>query len=207
MALIIPDFKGSECLGIVACGEIDDADPDALALIDRMNDRTLLANYKAADGTDSMLRLSFGGESDRHLHLDAFKRLLFPLEVEGEILSLEELTAYFNPFGKQKISGRFYGRFILPIKELPKNGIISSTLFEREEEEISIKTNAAKFEIKGAPVNFLQWSLIDEDSRIMIDIEGFLSETIGDDYLVKQLDLIDSAFQIFVRGGKRNVGD
>ena len=202
MALIIPDFKGTQCLGIFAWGEIIKDKPETLAIVEKMSGRSLLANYKAADGSESMLILDLGGESGWHVRLGAFKQDLYPFEGNGGTIALDELIAHFNLLSEQQISGGFYGRFVLPIEELPKNGIVSSTMFEREEQEISIKINAAQFEIQGAPVNWLDWALIDEDRKIMIDLGGVLSEMIGDHILIKQLDFIDSAFRIFVRGGK-----
>lgn len=203
MPFIVPDFKETWCMGIAACGDLDTEDDDVLELIERHAHTTYFASYKI-DGGEAVLRLSLGGEGDRHVHLDAFKRELFPDEGRRDLRPLEELTDYLDRLNGQEIRGRTYGRTVLAINELPIDGIIVSTLYERQEEEVSIRTSDVRFDINGAPVRSMGWSLTENGKKIIIDIESSLSETIKEDYLSNKLSLIESAFRIFVMGERRH---
>src|SRR4051794_17887175 len=94
MPFVLPDFKGTRCLWIVAHGELETDDEAALGPIKRIG-KTIIAPYKAGE-VDAMLRLEQAREIERYIYLYVFKKEMFREDSNVEVRPLEEITSYLD---------------------------------------------------------------------------------------------------------------
>ena len=76
MPIKFPDFRDARCIAVGACGSLDTDEKETLEAIEKLKDQVLIASYRIGK-TIAFIRVLFGGEKKRHIHIDAYRREAF----------------------------------------------------------------------------------------------------------------------------------
>ncbi len=204
MKIKLPQFKNTQCVLITACGEVETEDH---ALQDILNKKSpMIATYSAANER-AFLRLGGYGSEEKHIHIDCAVSSFFRSDrIPEPSCDLDELLELISKFNGVKISIIASGVFDVQLEELPEQGLIRSLLKEVHTGDMSIKLAGANFEITGAPVEELRWYIRPDGKQVRITLNGDISETIDEHYLLRVYDWIESQFMLFVKGKSEDVG-
>lgn len=206
MPIRFPDFRDTRCMAVGACGSLDTDDNEMLEVIERLKEDTLIAAYRSGK-MNAYIRVLLGGSSPKHVHIDVYRKEVFRNTLPEPTHKRKDIQKLLDGFVGQKISTYAFGRFFLPLEELPEGGLIRTTFFETRQDDLGITMTGADFVIRGAPIRGLTWQLVDKGARVWIDVDSRVETTIGRDYLIEQLQLIDSGFRLFVMGERPDDAD
>jgi len=199
MPIKFPDFREIRCVAVGACGALDTDEQEVLAAIEKLKDEVLIASYRNGNAT-AYIRVLLGGKTQKHVHIDVYKREAFGNVIPKATHKRKDIEKILDQFMGKKIVTRSFGRFMLPVAELPEAGLIRSTFFETKQGELSITVSAANLSIKGAPIRNLEWQFVAKGASVRIDIDAKVEKEIGDNYLTDQLQLLNFGFRLFVLG-------
>ncbi len=147
------------------------------------------------------LRISSGGKSGKHLHIDFALDSFFPKGEKPKATHKKaEITALLNEAIGATVDVGVIGYFKLPIEELPERGLVRSLYTEQKTGGIAIKLVGGQLTITGAPVRYISWSVIKDGKKIGLRIEAEKKGIVEIDemYLQSQLDWINNQFRLFV---------
>jgi len=199
MPITFPDFRDTRCVAVGACGTLDTNEKAVRTLIDEPKGQVLVASYRISKST-AFIRVLLGGASPGHVHIDVYKREAFGAVPPKQTHKRKDIEKILDRFMGSKITTSSFGRFLLPIDELPKEGLILSTFFVKKQGDLSITMSGANFLIKGAPIRNIAWQFVKGGPLIRIDIDARIETEIRNDYLIKQIQLLDSGLRLFVLG-------
>ena len=197
MSLQIPDFQGRTCVAITACGEVNTEDERLIKILEEKKAR--IARFEIA-GRAFFLRCCTGGAKNRHLHVDCAAGEYFPEKQRPKPdWEKDELIEFVSQFEGVSIALGVVGAFDLPLDELPETGSIRSLGKGEQTGDVSIKLTRGRFTISGAPIEHIDWSIRDDGKRVRIWIEGDSDETVGEEYLQRTYEWLESQLSLFVK--------
>jgi hypothetical protein len=199
MPIRFPDFRETRCVAVGACGALDTDEQEVLSAVEELQDEVLIASYRMGNAT-AYIRVHLGGTTPKHVHIDVYKREAFGNKIPKTTHKRKDIEKILNQFTGKKITTSAFGRFILPVAELPEAGLIRSTFFGTKQGDLSIEVSGANLTIKGAPIRNLTWQFAEKGTSVRIDIHARVEKVINDNYLIDQLHLLDFGFRLFVLG-------
>ena len=193
-------------MALGACGALDTDSKEILAAIKERKEEAIIASYKVGNST-AYIRVLLGGSSQKHVHIDVYKKEAFGKLPPKATHKRKDVEKILDQYMGEKISTRSYGRFRVPVAELPEGGLIRSTFIGVKQGDLSIKVSGASLVVKGAPIRKLEWQFAEKDMSLMVVIDARLEVEIRKDYLIDQLRLLDSGFRLFVLGERADDTD
>ena len=205
MKIQLPKFKNTQCVLITACGEIETEDRALQGILSKK--APVIARYSAANES-AFLKVGGFGSEENNLHIDCALSSYFRSDRIPESSSdLDKLLELISKFNGDKLSIMALGVFDVQLEELPEQGLIRPLLKEVHTGDMSIKLTGADFEITGAPVEELKWHMRPHGNLLRITLNGDISETIDEQYLLRVYDWIETQFMLFVKGKSEDVGN
>lgn len=199
MPIKLPDFQDTRCLAVGTCGALETDEKEFLKTIAAMKDNIFVASYRIGK-SPAYVRIVLGGTSPKFVQIDVYKREAFGKVLPKVTHKRKDIEMILDKFMGKRISTSAFGRFILPVAELPEGGLIRSTFFGTKQGDLSITVSRAEFTIKGAPIRGLTWQFAEKGASIRIDLDARVATKISQDYMIEQLRLLDSGFRLFVLG-------
>ena len=200
MPVKLPDLRATHCVAFLACGSVDTERPDAIEIIEKQGQRQLFATYGTGKAAH-LIRLALGGPGSRHVHVDVFRKDVVADPFPEVTHKRKDIEAILNVLKNEKILINVSGSFLVRVNDLPDGSLIRSTFFAKKQGDLSITTTAATLGIKGAPIQGLDWTLDEDGAMARVDIRAQVKTVMDSDYLSRQLELLESAFRLFVLGG------
>ena len=199
MPMTLPDFKNTLCQAIGTCGTIQTDDKQLLGVLAEVNG--VLATQYRVGNARPMLTAVLGQRDEKHVHIDTYRKKAYGIGRDrGANSTVDAIQAYLDRLIGAEIKTIVFGRFVLPVENLPEQGLIRSLSFESLKDDLGITMVGGEFEIRGKARYFLNWRLIEKKSNVRVDLETHVATTLTEDYLVRLLGLMDSAFQLYVLG-------
>lgn len=196
MLLVFPVFKGTPCVSVTACGQVRGASRELLKWMDAQ--KPLFATIRSGSER-AIVRVSFGGGSANHLHIDVTKQSMYlkPFKPKNDA-NLADVQKAFARFAGLEVEADLTAQFNINLRDLPDGGIIRSLFFQTKTGDVAIKVAGALLSITGAPVNLISWRVL-EGNRIGITIESYNVKTkVAEDYLTTAFRRLESALNVFV---------
>jgi hypothetical protein len=198
MNIILPSFKNKFLKCITACGNID---TNSEKILDLLKSKQILASKYNKNDKDIYFIISSGGKAGKHLHIDCvMEDFVDKKKVPKSFCTLKESDSFLSNFEDLNINVSIRNIFILPESEISDCGILKSLMFEQKSAELSIKAVSGSFEIKGAPINKINWIHHREKPELFIEFEAEIKEKINPQYLIRASELIENQYNIFVTG-------
>lgn len=204
MPIILPDFKNTLCQAIGTCGTIQTDDKQVLDVLAKVNG-VLSAQYRAGNARPTLTAV-LGQRDDKHVHIDIARKKVYSIGHDrGANSTIEEIQRHLDQLLGTDIKTVVFCRFVLPVEELPEQGLIRSLSFESLEDDLGITMTGGEFEIRGKVPYFLSWRLIEKKANVRVDLETYVAIKLNEEYLVRLLGHMDSAFRLYVLGKKPDV--
>jgi len=214
MPIILPNLYTTRLVGFVSCGKLVTKEPKVLNALKEYSQEALKESGQedlvAAFGTPksaALVRLALGGTDSKHLHIDVIRKGLFDREFGKVTHKKKDIEAILNVFEGEKITTMSMGFGIAPFDKLPEGSLIRSSFFAKRQGDLSITMSSAVFNIKGAPIQGLEWSLDEEEKKVRVQLRARVEAVLDADYLSDQLRLLDAGFRLFVLGGDSDDAD
>jgi hypothetical protein len=198
MPITLPDFKNSHCTWITACAELPTVSKELSKWM--RNEKPMIAPYKIGGGK-GYCRVTFGGGTGKHLHIDLARASAFPNEMKKKAKNtIGQIQKRVERFmGKEAEVGLTAG-FEVSLDELPEGGMIRSLSFETKMGNVSVKMSGAKFIIQGAPIQEILWhARPDKTIVIKLDAES-VKVRVSENYLPEFLSILETSFNVFILG-------
>jgi hypothetical protein len=199
MGVRLPDLAKANCEFLVACGEIQTEDKKLLKWL--AGQETLVARYGKSGGR-GVVQVFFDGTSGKSLHLEVIREEV-AAELPVKMNRLTEVQKALNQVTGQEVDGRVEGNFAIPEDRLPP--IIKSNLAETTAEGVSIRVAGGILAVSGSPIDSIRWWRV-SGGMVAARLAGRRRTTIAEDYLESALELVESAFEVFLRGGGKHGG-
>lgn len=198
MALKFPSLKKTNCLALTVCGEVlSEATEGSDAF---KNKKPMIASTRI-DGQGAFVRLGAGGEDGTHLHIDCLAKDHLSKKSYPETNAKKtDIANAVQVFEGAEINARVSALILWPLDKLPESSIINTLSAKQQSGEIAIKLTSGTIEVKGAPIEEVEWTLDEEENQAYISIEGRCKETVDDGYIARRLDWIVEQFNLFVLG-------
>lgn len=204
MKIKLPQFKNTQCVLITACGEIETEDHALQGILSKK--APVIAAYSSAN-EKAFLKVGRFGSEEKHLHIDCAVSSFFRSDrIPKPSCDLDELLELLAKFDGVKISIMALGVFNVQLEDIPEQGLIRSLLKEMRTGDMSFKLSGANFEFTGTPVEELKWQILPDGKQVRITLNGDISETIDEQYLLRVYDWIESQFTLFVKGKSEDGG-
>jgi hypothetical protein len=146
MAILLPDFKNSPCMGLSTCNFFEEENESHFKGIERENVRQLIASYTSA-GTTAYVRAFCADEKQQHIHIDVYRKELFRSSIPKA--TKKEIEKFLERFLGKSVRSSIGGSYIVPVDELPEDGLIRSTLFKFSQRELAVSTSGATLVSRG----------------------------------------------------------
>lgn len=202
MGIRLPNLGSTKCQLLVACGELEPQKNSSILRLLEKPERKI-AYYRPGSGGRICAKALAGGPK-RHFHVD-FATSAFLKEVgrPAKTATIGELRKFIDQFLGLKIAVHVTGTFLVPIAELPEQGIIRATLGTHGRAgTLVLRVVGARVAIEGAPADEIEWLLVGDRSTASVTIEATRAETIDEEYLNRLLGAVELAFQVFILGAK-----
>jgi hypothetical protein len=197
MPLAIPIITDKRFRILSACGWLEEKDEQTRVLIDKLRAKRQIAKYGEGP-SEGLVRafFSLGPEKDgRHIHIDVATKGHFS-KVPEVNSSLEEITESVRPFFGKKARIFLTGRYVLPWEDLPANGIIRASQTTASISGLNLSQTSAKFDLKGAgSIRELNWTLLENEKDVAVDVGLLVNEPISEDYLFRLYPFVEDAWK------------
>jgi hypothetical protein len=196
MPITLPDLKDTRCASFASCGHIQTKDQEVLEWLKKQPD-WMAARQRYKKGS-VYVRAGFGGKKGAHCHVEVVEPSFFtkPPKVTGTVSKIQEILSRLMG---QKIKCDLSGEFHLEGSELPR--FVHAMLLDIEEDNVSFRMTAGRFEVTGAPVRSIAWAVNKESGSAWLKIEATQSTVVSETYLVDGFQVILSGFTAFIGGG------
>jgi hypothetical protein len=204
MSIILPDFKDRKCLDASVCGFMSIAEypqKDKLPTVEK----SLVAEYEKSGRKVFMrLVLPFPGDDDNemHVHVDLSAGERWKKKPPKVNSTTDDILAKLAPLIGKKMNVTLRGRFRVALAELPS--FIRVMLGESNVNNVKVRMSEGTLTVRGAPIHEIGWVILDEDAGANISLVARTEMNLEESYLVKELDLLESAFKAFIVGENSN---
>jgi len=183
----------------VSCGLIQSDDEQSLKVLAKgKGDR--IAEYGPRSAR-RYLRVVLGESDPKHVHIDVTRNRAADV---GQNVppnsSVDEIRGYLDQLIGTEIASVVSGEFVLPAVELPEEGLIRSLKFQTPGDDFAITTIGGEFEIRGQWLYYIAWRLTDGKKNVMVRVQTQVATRFHNEFLVRQLGLVNTAFRVFVLG-------
>jgi hypothetical protein len=189
----LPTFHDPALRSLMACGDIATEDKGLLKWMEEQP--LIITRYKTPEGTYFM-RVILGGSHPNHYHVDVVVEDVFQGTPPKPTHKLTEARKAMDRVAGMESDTLFSGRFRVATSELPP--IIRSTIVQSVEGDVAIKTVGGKLAVSGAPIHLIEWGIRERSDSAFVDLDARKKTTISETYLTGAVDLVDSAFGVFV---------
>lgn len=194
MPILLPPDPGAYFRRFSACAHIDEPTGAMLRLVQNDDDIEKDAVYA---GLAYHVAASKWSNGIGHIHFDIAKRSELPDDFNPDT-DLDAVLASLDGFRGQEVSVSTRVRFVVPLADLPKSGIIGAL------QGVSTNLKGVDFALTGARMSpdgelfsSLEWRL-GRDNNISVTLYIQKSSVINDEYLVDIMRIAVGGFNRFV---------
>jgi hypothetical protein len=197
MAFKFPDFTGTYCHAVAACGSVKSKDKRVLSIL-KSQIGAVRARYKVGRHHGWLLVMLGGGKDGHHFHMEAMTDFLAKKRgLADENCGVEEVQELLSPMIGRTIHVTVSGMFLVPVADLPEMSLVGP--LPTPGEESPIKTTGSTLEIRESLIPYMSWMLI-KDDQARVDLTGHLIGKIDEDYLNDFFVLLRAAFRAYAFG-------
>src|SRR5579864_473934 len=197
MPIKLPDLQTTDLNLLTACATITTEDPKIKNLF-KSKDKTFLSAFRKGK-TQSFIWVLIGLREYGHLHIDIFKEgAINGVPDRSRLISIKETLKELENFLGLDVIVTIIGQYVVRVSKLPKYGLIRSSFIEIKEDDLVIRTRGSVFELEGAPISKITWTLDDSKKKIKVDLKSVLAGKIDEDYLIRFAPFLGSAFRQYV---------
>jgi hypothetical protein len=193
MAVQIPALEGTHCIYVQACSLLKSTPGKSVS------ESTIITRYRREGGAQ-YLRLLQTGTPIAHVHVDIAQKAYFGSSFPTATHKITDFRKALTTYKGCDVDLYFRARYLVLAASLPPTGLILAgqnkvlTKFEGAEVELA----GAELRLKNAPVDSIEWQVIDD--VVFVDIIFYRPNSISDSYLSDSLEITHEALNVFVLG-------
>jgi hypothetical protein len=158
---------------------------------------TMVVSYRPSSGP--AIARFIQDDSGDHLHLDFAKKEVFDKKNTPKATHKRvELDVLLRGVQGTKINVGIIGVYFLALDDIPKDVAIRSLSGEISGGDTSVRLTAGELSFEKAPLESIDWRLVDDDKVAIVTVTSKKREEINEDYLERIGKWIDDLFDVFV---------
>lgn len=197
MLIKLPQFEGTSCHNLTACGKIESG---AKVLLNRLTkaNKPMVARCRVGAKT-VYIRVLPSSKSGKHLHIDCALKEFFNKRGTPEVTHKRaQVMALLDKAIGATIDVGVIGFFVLPLAALPERGLVRSLYTEQATAGMTIKLTGGRFSITGAPVQSITWGVQQNSKDVALQIQARKTVRIEATYLQELLDWINGQLGLYL---------